>query len=104
MDLISMKLTPEEQKHEAMETMMASKPEYPYGLRIDLCDESVEKLGIEKLPEIGSTMLVMAKCEVCCVSERKDEDGETDKQIGLQIVEMSVGQKKSAQKALYGED
>lgn len=68
-------------------------PEYPFGLRIHLDNDSIKKLGIEKLPEVGSKMKLMAIVEVCDLSEHKSLYGD-NKSLGLQITDMKLGSNK----------
>jgi hypothetical protein len=67
-------------------------PRYPYGLQIHLDKETLEKLGIKELPEIGKEVAIAAVAKVCSVSESEHMYG-SDKCMGLQITAMSVGQK-----------
>lgn len=104
--MVEMKMTKEDAKKRYGEpSMIGDAPEYPYGLRIDLDDSSMEKLGIDKLPEVGSTMMIMARVEVCCASESKSYSGETNRNVALQITEMQIGadsDKSDKAKELYG--
>jgi hypothetical protein len=88
------------------ETMaaMPEGPEYPYGLRICLNEESIKKLGIDKLPELGAEMILNAKVSVCSVSKSESEGG-VYRNLDLQITDMELGSKKSSSdlaKKLYG--
>lgn len=89
MDLVSMKLTKAEAKAEA--SIEYKPPEYPYGLKIDLDNDALEKLGIAQLPEIGTPMTVTARCEVCSVSAYESQ-GQDKKQrnLQLQITDMAL--------------
>ena len=64
--LISMKRSPTKKKKN--ENLLCSPCEssekYPYGLQIRLENESLEKLGIDKLPSAGKTMTLTAEVEV----------------------------------------
>lgn len=91
--LIDMKRSPTEQKAE-MACAPAISP-YPYGLRIYLDDDSLDKLGIEKLPGLGAELVIQAKVRVVSQSENEspgDPDGDNDyKSMDLQITEMALG-------------
>lgn len=63
---------------------------YPYGLRIELNEDSLDKLGIDKLPGVGDEMEVEAKVEVQSVSENAYQDGENRRSVSLQITKMSL--------------
>lgn len=103
-DLVSMKMSSTEQKKMAEPTMTADKPQFPYGLCLELNEEILTKLGIKNLPKVGSYLMVMARAEVVSVSMNAYEDGE-HKHVRLQITEMAAGvdeKKKSTEEALYG--
>ena len=88
-NLTSMKRTKAEKKEGSDEVCCSGDQEdFPYGLRVDLRDEEIEKLGIS-LPEVGSTMVLVANVKVTSVSERADEDGE-NRNVELQITEMEL--------------
>lgn len=81
-------------KEEIKETLVATPsegPRYPYGLKITLDQEQLEKLGITDLPSVGDYATISAKCEVCHVSENQYEDGQTSKSLSLQITDLAVG-------------
>jgi hypothetical protein len=65
MNLVSMKLTPDEAKIEAAEgTAMAApedQPAYPCGLTIYLDDEVLAKLGMTALPDVGAPLMLTAR-------------------------------------------
>lgn len=87
-NLTDMKRTPKEQKDDASDIATAEQEDYSYGLRVDLRDEEIEKLGLS-LPEVGSTMVLIANVKVISVRESADENGK-DKNIELQITEMEL--------------
>ncbi len=81
-------------------------PLYPYGLCLHLDDESLGKLGLDKLPEVGSKMQVTAVAEVQDVGEFKRHDGKTNRSVRLQITDMELApqpQNGDATAKLYGE-
>lgn len=91
----SMKLTASEAKHESMLMCCDSKPTYPYGLQISLNDESLEKLALAELPDVGIQMTLTAKVTVTAVSsnQQQGKDGETMKpnnRVELQITDMDI--------------
>ncbi len=65
-------------------TSKDSGPDYPYGLSFELRDESLKKLGLDSLPEVGETMCIYAEVEVIRTSQRAGKDSK-DREIGFQI-------------------
>lgn len=107
--MTSMKMSAEEAK-EYGPSVMADAPQYPYGLRLDLNNESLEKLGIDEMPAIGSKKMIYAMAEVVSVSANESKDGPPHRSVGLQITDMSCKSSGDAQAkpkrdpsdALYG--
>lgn len=87
-NLTDMKRSKKEKGDDCPEVSCDSQEDYPYGLRIHLEDDEISKLNIP-MPEIGSTMVLVANIKVTSVSERADEDGE-NRSVGLQITEMEL--------------
>ena len=85
MDLIDLKKDP--QLIDSNE--MYEEPMYSYGLCINLGREELEKLGIEKLPEAGSEMMIKAQAYVKTVRESKEKDG-VEQNVELQICAMGI--------------
>jgi len=103
-DLKSMKIT-KSQQEKATKPSMMEYPQYPYGLSIRLDNDSLKKLGIKELPEVGEKMTVIAKVEVTSASQNKSTGGDS-KNVELQITDMCLedeGDAKEASKELYGE-
>ncbi len=99
MDLIDLKKDP--QPIDSNE--MYDEPMYSYGLCISLGKEELEKLSIEKLPEAGSEMMLMAKAYVKTVRESQEKDG-VEQNVELQICAMAIepiDQTKDQAKGLY---
>lgn len=94
MKMVSMKLDKKDVKKEMAEHSISDMPEYPYGLNIRLDDESIKKLGISELPEVGSDMVVLAKVKVEEVSSRDSLNGNENTSISLQITDMSLEKNK----------
>jgi hypothetical protein len=91
MALVNMKSSKEREMNSEME-----HPEYPYGLTINLEDDSMRKLGITTTPKVGTEMMVTAKCVVKSVSSSQHEGNETESRLCLQITDMGVGQTENA--------
>lgn len=105
MKLVDMQNTKAEIKSE-----MATEykpPKYPWGLSVNLDNGSLEKLGMETLPKIGTTMILTARVEVSSLSEYDSQQGGASRSLGLQITDMALageGDKGGAAKALYSEE
>lgn len=103
---VDMKMSAEEAK-EQYEPSAVDAPEYPYGLRISLDDDALEKLGITQLPAVGSKMQLSATVEVCSTSAYSTQEGEAETSVSLQITAMELGaaqQSSNAATMLYGGD
>lgn len=103
MEMKSMKLS----KKAATEMSTPEKmdaPQYPWGLNLSLNDESMKKLAMKTLPEVGKKMMLMAVVEVVRVSENSTQDGKRQ-EMSIQITDMaleSYAEKKDAASNLYG--
>lgn len=102
--LLSMELTPAEAKQEV--SCEPDPPRYPWGLCIDLDTDTLKKLGIETLPELGTTMTVVARAEVQSASASQSQgDKEQRMNLSLQITDMAVAPAPAARDVagtLYG--
>lgn len=97
--LVDMKFTKAEAKAEAEEYSKPSldnEPQYPWGLQIRLEDESLAKLGITDLPEIGAEYHLTVIAEVQSATESKMASGKTDRCVCLQITMMGIDLEESA--------
>jgi hypothetical protein len=78
-------------------------PSYPYGLRISLGPDELEKLGIQDAPALDQEMVFKVKAFVAEVEKTESDGDERGFKIDLQIAEMEeVKKEKSASEALYG--
>lgn len=104
--LVSMKRDPEEIKESNDVMASPTQDAYPYGLRLCLCEEEMEKLGITELPKIGAEMGLVAKVKVVRVSSNASEGQEDEsKSLEFQVTEMCIESGgKSAAASLYGEN
>ncbi|MGE9805410.1 capsid staple protein, partial [Escherichia coli] len=68
-----------------------TKDQYPWGLRITLDNESLQRLGLnaKSLPAVGDSISVKAMANVCSVSTRTTDHGE-DNYVELQITDIGV--------------
>lgn len=90
MTLTNMKLTPAEAKEsDVCCDPGTSGPAYPYGLCLYLDNESLAKLGITDLPDVGTRLTLHAIVEVTSNSQRQTQDGKTVN-MDLQITDMEL--------------
>jgi hypothetical protein len=89
MPLTNMKLTPTVAK-ETLAPSAGDAPEYPYGLKVELENDALEKLGITSLPDVGTPMVLTARVEVCGVSAYESTDQEKRQSLSLQITDMAL--------------
>lgn len=104
MKLKSMKISSEDRQEMKTAAIAPEAPQYPYGLRLHLDTETLKKLGIENLPELGKEMSVVAIAKVCETSKSESEYGK-NKCLGLQITELAVeslSPKKDMAEEIYG--
>jgi hypothetical protein len=95
MNLTNMQMSEEEAKEYAgiaTSEGVGNAPKYPYGLEVCLRDDSLKNLGIEKLPEVGTEMLLMAKVIVTSVRSSQQMDGDKESGCDLQITDMSLSE------------
>lgn len=85
---------------EEKEMALMSSMEYPYGLRLNLDHETLEKLGIKELPKMGAKVNLEAIAEVVSVSSHANMEGEVENCICLQITDMEF-KKTSMVKKIY---
>lgn len=85
--MISLKISKKDDKEEIEMPVNvgAMGNRYPWGTRINLDQDSLDKLGIVKLPTVGDKIMIEGKCEV--ISVRQSEDG---KSVELQITDMDL--------------
>lgn len=96
MKLVSMK----KDKAQSTDAVCVGTSEYPYGLKIELSEESLKKLGLE-LPRMESKFSLQAVVEVCSVSTFVDEFSERAT-VSLQIQEMGLTPMKAGVESFYG--
>jgi hypothetical protein len=88
MKLTSMKL--KKRDPEKMPGAIAMSPpesgdQYPYGLRIRLENEQLDKLGFDELPKVGEYVTITAECCVSSASQNERKGGEPYRTVELQI-------------------
>lgn len=105
MPMVNLKMSREERKEYAEVTAM-DEPQYPYGLCVDLDDDTLAKLGITSLPAVGTAIQFTARAVVKSTSSNQYEGSEPESRMSLQITDMEVGDasrtSSDSATALYG--
>lgn len=97
MELKSLKIDRKE-KEKQLEATPCPDSEYPYGMRLHLDTEALEKLGISELPEVGTELMLMAKVVVQDVHSSDSAHG-SNRSIGIQLTDAALEKPKKASKA-----
>lgn len=87
--LTSMKMSKKESK-EQDGSVGIEAPQFPHGLSLRLNDESMAKLSLGKLPEVGSEIALTAIVKVESVEESEQMDGGKSRSMSLQITSMGL--------------
>ena len=105
MKMTSMKLSPKESKEMMKPQVGKDGPSYPYGLRLNLDRECIDKLNMGRMPKIGSEVTILAKAKVESVSERDSTDSGKHRTLELQITELGLETPKlDAAEYIYGSE
>ena len=89
MELIDMKNTVKTKDSSLVSPV--EQDEYPYGLRIQLDNDTLKKLGITELPPLDSEhKLVALVCVVGMNISESSGDGEPYRSLSLQIEQMAL--------------
>ena len=70
-------------------TPAVDNPIYPYGLCISLCEDELDKLGLEADCDIGDTVHLFCMAKVTSVSQHESQNGKHCR-VELQITDMAV--------------
>jgi hypothetical protein len=89
MELKNVALTPEEAKDMYKPVEANDAPKYPYGLRLCLNKETLEKLGIGEMP-VGTRVMVMGEGSVVSVNSHQEMDGDKNMSMDVQIEMLAV--------------
>lgn len=89
MGMISLKLAKSKKNDSPQLASDSSDDGYPWGTRIDLNKESLDKLGIKTLPAVGSEIMIECKVKVIAVCESANER-DTSRSVELQITDMDL--------------
>lgn len=88
------------------ESICVEQDKYPYGLKLHLNKEALAKLGVDKLPEVGTTMKITGLVTVTETSLKEYRDETSSKDMELQVTDMELGaateEKRNTAEELYG--
>lgn len=101
--LVSMKISKAEmEKRMEPSTIATERPMYPWGLGLNLDNDTLEKLGVDDLPKVGEVYTVVAQVSVSSVSSNESEGGK-NRSVSLQITDMCLedGKAKNVADKLY---
>ncbi len=96
----SMELTKKEGSRQN-EAVLSEAPAFPFGLSVHLHDESLDKLNIEELPEVGAEFTMNTTVKATAVSEEETTEG-VRRSVTLQITEMEIFHAEDDGEKLYG--
>lgn len=69
---------------------------YPYGLRVDLGHEEMQKLGMDSMPKVGDKVHLESHAHVVSASEHHNEgDDEPHRRVSLELRHMAVSPHKA---------
>lgn len=91
--LVNMKMSSKKDQGTLLSTY-DDKPEYPYGLRITLDDESLAKLMFDDLPGVGEKFMFHVHVEVTDVHQSESQDGGPQRSVTFQITDMEFSSPK----------
>ena len=86
--LVSMEMDDEEKMDFLAPIAMPDRPDYPYGLRICLCEKELTKLGLP-VPEVGDYLDMRSFGRVTSVS-CEQRDGSDTCRVEIQIEQIAV--------------
>lgn len=87
--LVDMEMDDEDQLDCPMPITMPEKPRYPYGLRISLTHNELEKLGLDADCEVGDMIDMRAFGTVTSVSISDDSGGKSCR-VEIQLEKLAV--------------
>lgn len=90
MKLNDMRVTDEEKKAREVRCGMRCDgddgPDYPWGLSINLDQDSMRKLGMTEMPKLGEIMHLEAVAKITSLSENSSEGSDDSRNVTLQIM------------------
>lgn len=105
MKMTSMKMAKKEMEAKSEPAKM-DQPQYPWGLKINLDNEALQKLGMKEMPKVGQKLMLHAKVEVTDAHASDVKGGKKNVSCGIQITDMALegeGEEYEMKERMYGE-
>jgi hypothetical protein len=77
-------------------------PDYPWGLSINLDQDSLAKLGITTMPKLGDVLHIEGIAKVNSLSENSSEGSDDTRCVGLQIMILGTAEESETKEATAG--
>lgn len=105
--MVSMVISEKEKKDNSVTSILDDRPQYPYGLSINLGPDEISKLGLDKMPQAGDKLGMMANVTVSAINMENNQGDDRKFRMTLQITDMEIekGEKdKSIESSIYGSE
>jgi len=99
--LVNMARSESERRDEIEEP---ERSKFPFGLSLHLDSESLNKLSMASLPDVGAEFALIAKATAEAVSEFESEESGKERTLTLQITDMALESTTSQADTLFGGD
>ena len=88
---VNLELDAQEEKELVGPPDVKDGPKYPYGTCLTLDGDTIEKLGLDPLPKVGTQVRLDAIATVTSISSRQTFGGETRDCVELQVTDLALG-------------
>ena len=85
--MADLKMAKKAKKDSAPSVAAPDTPDYPYGTRLSLNADSLDKLGLKSMPKVGSKFMVHGMGVVTAVSSHESKNG-GDRSVEIQLQKM----------------
>jgi hypothetical protein len=96
-----MKHTAKEREEASEEAKEMQGPEYPWGLKITLGEDELEKLGLGENPKSGTRFKIEAEGYVCAERQGSSDDYVDDRSVTIQLTSVAVEPDGDEEEPLY---
>ena len=95
MKMVSMKLKPRKKEdQDKVEAYCDEQDKYPWGLRLNLCNEQLDALGMKDLPKVGSNLTITCAVDVVEARASERQGGEEQRSVELQVTAIGLDEGK----------